>query len=151
MEFSDIVEVIKMLMRLFDTPTMQLLNKSMDVASVRNTVIADNMANVDTPNFKRREVIFEDNLQRALLKHNQHIEMKTTNFRHISPQTKNNALQLEPEIVEMNDTSYRNDGNNVDIDVESAKLAKNKIFYDSLTQSMNNEIKLLRLAITGRG
>ena len=54
--------------------------------------------------------------------------MKTTNFRHISPQTKNNALQLEPEIVEMNDTSYRNDGNNVDIDVESAKLAKNKIF-----------------------
>ncbi|NLB89475.1 MAG: flagellar basal body rod protein FlgB [Syntrophomonadaceae bacterium] len=138
-------------MKLFDTPTIKLLNKSMDVTSYRNTVIADNIANVDTPNFKRREVIFEDNLQKALLKHNQYIDIRTTNFRHISTQNRQNALQLEPEIVEINDTSYRNDGNNVDIDVESAKLAKNKIFYDSLTQSMNNEIKLLRLAITGRG
>lgn len=140
-----------MLMKLFDSPTITLLNKSMDVASERNTVIADNMANVDTPNFKRREVIFEDNLQKALLEHNRPLDMRTTNYRHIPTENDQGIFQLEPEIVKMNDTSYRNDGNNVDIDVESAKLAKNKLFYDSLTQSINNEIRLLRLAITGRG
>lgn len=140
-----------MLTKIFDTPTIKLLNKSMDVASLRNTVIADNIANVDTPNFKRREVIFEDNLHKALLKYNQHIDVKTTNYRHISTHNNSSGSQIEPEIVEMNDTTYRNDGNNVDIEVESAKLAKNYIFYDALAQSMNNEIKLLRLAITGRG
>lgn len=140
-----------MLMKLFDSPTITLLNKSMDVASERNTVIADNMANVDTPNFKRREVIFEDKLQKALLNNNQQLGVRVTNYRHISTESDQNIFHLEPEIVEMNDTSYRNDGNNVDIDVESAKLAKNKLYYDSLTQSINNEIRLLRLAITGRG
>lgn len=138
-------------MKIFDSPTTTLLNKSMDVATTRNTVIADNIANIDTPNFKRREVIFEERLQKSLLRDNQTINLKLTNQNHISTGSNNGLSQLEPEIIELNDLSFRNDGNNVDIDVESAKLAKNKLYYDSLTQSMNNEIRLLRLAITGRG
>ena len=90
-------------------------------------------------------------MQKALLNNNQQLGVRVTNYRHISTESDQNIFHLEPEIVEMNDTSYRNDGNNVDIDVESAKLAKNKLYYDSLTQSINNEIRLLRLAITGRG
>ncbi|HZK43328.1 MAG TPA: flagellar basal body rod protein FlgB [Syntrophomonadaceae bacterium] len=140
-----------MIEKLFNSPTSMLLNKSMDTASIRNTVIADNIANINTPNFKRNEVIFEEKLQEALLNSNKSIEMYTTNKRHIFVQSDQNFCKLEPEIVEMNDISFRNDGNNVDIDVESARLAKNKLFYDSLTQSMTNEFKLLRLAITGRG
>ncbi len=137
-----------MLEKIFDSPTTLLLNKSMDAATLRNTVIADNIANDDTPGFKRREVVFEDKLQLALSGKQDHLNMKITNNRHIL--LKSNNGYLEPEIKEMNDFSFTNDGNNVDIDVESAKLAKNKMYYDTMAQSMNNEIKLLRLAITGR-
>lgn len=137
-----------MLGRLFDSPTTLLLNKSMDVAALRNTVVADNIANDDTPGFKRREVVFEDKLQMALSGKQEHLNVRITNNRHIL--IKSNSNYLEPEIIEMKDFSFRNDGNNVDIDVESAKLAKNKMYYDTMAQSMNNEIRLLRLAITGR-
>jgi flagellar basal-body rod protein FlgB len=66
-------------------------------------------------------------------------------------QIKEKGTQIEPEIRTLKDLSYRNDENNVDIDVETAKMAKNKIYYDALGQSMSNEIRLLRMAITGRG
>ncbi len=137
-----------MLERLFNSPTSILLNKSMDAATLKNTVIADNIANVNTPNFNRREVIFQEKLQNALHRGNANLDMRLTNKRHIF--VKSN-LNLEPEIREISKISYRNDGNNVDIDVESAKMAKNKLHYDALAQTMDKEIKLLRLAITGRG
>ena len=57
---------------------------------------------------------------------------------------------MPAEIITLQGLTYRNDGNNVDIDVENAKLAKNKILYDAVGDSFSKEIKLLRLAITGR-
>jgi flagellar basal-body rod protein FlgB len=61
-----------------------------------------------------------------------------------------NKESFRPEVYQVNDLSYRNDNNNVDIDVEIAKMSKNYLFYNALTSSMNQEIRLLRLAITGR-
>lgn len=138
-----------MVEKIFTSPTQYLLNKGLDAASVRNKVIADNIANVDTPKFKRREVIFEENIKKVLEKNNINVKLRTTDSRHMQIVEKN--TQTEPEIRTLNDLSYRNDENNVDIDVETAKMAKNKIFYDALGQSMSNEIRLLRMAITGRG
>lgn len=138
-----------MLEKIFDSPTQYLLNKGLDAASDRNRVIADNIANVDTPGFKRREVIFEENIQKVLEKNKNSVKLRTTDLRHM--QIKEKDTQIEPEIRTLKELSYRNDGNNVDIDVETAKMAKNKIFYDALGQSMSNEIRLLRMAITGRG
>ncbi len=138
-----------MLEKIFTSPTQYLLNKGLDTASVRSKVIADNIANVDTPKFKRREVIFEENIKKVLEKNNINAKLRLTDSRHMQIKEKN--IQIEPEIRTLNDLSYRNDGNNVDIDVETAKMAKNKIYYDALGQSMSNEIRLLRMAITGRG
>jgi len=138
-----------MLEKIFDSPSQYLLNKGLDAASVRNKVIADNIANVDTPGFKRREVIFEENIQKVLEKNKNSVKLRTTDSRHMQIKEKDN--RIEPEIRTLKELSYRNDGNNVDIDVETAKMAKNKIFYDALGQSMSNEIRLLRMAITGRG
>ncbi|MDD2372213.1 MAG: flagellar basal body rod protein FlgB [Syntrophomonadaceae bacterium] len=138
-----------MLEKVFTSPTQSLLNKGLDTASVRNRVIADNIANVDTPGFKRREVIFEENIKKVLEKNTINDKLRTTDSRHM--QIKEKDTQIEPEIRELKDLSYRNDENNVDIDVETAKMTKNKLFYDALGQSMSNEIRLLRMAITGRG
>lgn len=139
-----------MLEKIFNSPTQWMLNKSMDVAALRNEVIADNIANVTTPKFKRREVIFEENLKKVLLQDSGTARLKVNNSRHFSL-AEQPAGDVEPEIRLMKDLSYRNDENNVDVDVETAKLAKNQINYDSLSQSMGQELSLLRLAITGRG
>ena len=135
--------------KIFTSPTQYLLHKGLDAASVRNKVIADNIANVDTPKFKRREVIFEENVKKVLEKNNINVKLRLTDVRHM--QIKEKDIRIEPEIRTLNDLNYRNDENNVDIDVETAKMAKNKIFYDALGQSMSNEIRILRMAITGRG
>lgn len=143
-----------LLEKIFNSKTQIFLNKAMDSASARNDIIANNIANVDTPGFKRSEVIFEDKLKKILdgQVNLGNDKLLTTNLRHIQiGQAPMDLESFEPEIRKLEDLSYRNDENNVDIDVENANMTKNKVFYDSMAQSMSNEIKLLRLAITGRG
>lgn len=145
-----------MLDKIFNSKTNILLNKAMDTASLRNDVIANNIANVDTPKFKRTEVVFEENIKKLLAGSNDTDsgKLNVTNERHIQIKSGNEGKSIEdfqPEIRVLKELSYRNDENNVDIDTEMAKFTKNKINYDALGQSMSNEIKLLRMAITGRG
>lgn len=134
--------------KILNSPTQNLLSYAMDGAALRNRVIANNMANVDTPNFKRSEVVFEDQLRQLLLDKDESSRLKVTHPRHI--QVTKKSASFRPEIYQVNDLSYRNDNNNVDIDVETAKMSKNNIYYDALSSSMTQEIRLLRLAITGR-
>ena len=137
-----------MIEKFLNTPTQRLLNQALNASQLRNDVIANNIANVDTPGFKRSEVIFEENVRQALQKQTNNTKLKLTNNRHI--QVGNYSSNMPAEIRTLQGLTYRNDGNNVDIDVENAKLAKNKILYDAVGDSFSKEIKLLRLAITGR-
>ena len=137
-----------MIEKFLSTPTQKLLNQALNASQLRNDVIANNIANVDTPGFKRSEVVFEDNIRQALHNQTKNAKLKTTNIRHI--QVGSHGVIMPAEIKTLQGLTYRNDGNNVDIDVENAKLAKNKILYDAVGDSFSKEIKLLRLAITGR-
>lgn len=132
-----------LLNKIFNSGTQSLLEQGMDYAALRNDVLANNIANADTPGFKRSEVIFRKNVKKVLQNKLDHGTLNLANNRY-------KTNQINAEIVEVKDTAYRNDGNNVDIDVEMTKLSKNKLFYDALGQCMSNEIRLLRLAITGR-
>lgn len=134
--------------KILQSPTHQLLSYAMDGAALRNRGIADNIANVDTPNFKRSEVLFEDQLRQLLQEPRKTTPLKVTNPRHI--QVARKPASFSPEIYQVDDLSYRNDKNNVDIDTEIAKMSKNSIYYDALSTSLTQEIRLLRLAITGR-
>ncbi|SHG58576.1 flagellar basal-body rod protein FlgB [Thermosyntropha lipolytica DSM 11003] len=140
-----------MLDRIFNSTSLKLLQHAMDVAELRQKVIADNIANVDTPGFKKSEVVFEQKLK-EFLQDNKGREMplKTTNARHIKEDGGMAVDSLQPEIKRLNTQTFRNDGNNVDIDVEMAEMSKNKIMYDALAQSITNELRLLRIAISGR-
>lgn len=138
-----------MLEKILESKTQVLLNKSMDVAVLRNDVIADNIANVNTPGFKRREVIFEEKMKKALDGSDIRLGLKLSNPRHL--QIKGDSPGLIPEVRVLQDLSFRNDENNVDIDNEMAKMKKNSINYDTVSRSMNNELRLLRMAITGKG
>jgi len=134
--------------KIFNSPTQIILSYALDGTALRNQVIANNIANVDTPEFKRSEVVFEEQLRKLLANGNQTTRLRATHPRHV--QVVKNKESLRPEIYQVNDLKYRNDNNNVDIDVETAKMSKNYLFYNALTTSMNQEIRLLRLAITGR-
>ncbi len=136
-----------MLDKLLNSGSEQLLVKAMDAASLRNEVIANNIANVETPGFKKSEVIFSEKIKKVLQNEKIHVKLNITDKRHITSSKSPGINTIQPEISQCNSTSYRNDGNNVDIDVEMAELAKNKIYYDAMGQSISNEIKLLRLAI----
>ena len=134
-----------MIENLLYTKTMSLMGKGLDAASLKNTVISNNLANVDTPGFKRSEVLFEDELRKALAKTGQ-IQGVTTHPKHI-PIGSPSVLDVKPKVVLQNDTTMRNDGNNVDIDREMASLAENTITYTALAQMLNGDFSKIRSAI----
>ncbi len=140
-----------MLERIFDSVTTGIINKTMDTAALRNQVIANNIANANTPYFKRSEVVFEDKLKKAMKGSPEPFKLKITDPRHFQIWSDTPSLdEIQPEIVQLDKLSYKNDDNNVDIDVEMANKTKNDILYDTMSRCMSDELKMLRLAITGR-
>ncbi len=129
---------------LFDK-TMALLKQGLEAASLRNNVIANNMANVDTPGFKKSQVVFEEELRKAVGQEGR-IKGIVTNEKHI-PISGSSGAEIKPKVVLSNDNSMRNDGNNVDIDREMAALAKNTMMYTALVQALNGELQKIRTAI----
>ena len=99
---------------------INVLEKASDASWARNSVISNNIANVDTPGYKRKDIEFEQYLQGAV----------------------SGGSSLDDDIAEVDldsltgttytdyaTASYRIDGNNVDIDTENVELAKNQIKY----------------------
>lgn len=107
-------------------------------------MIANNIANVDTPNFKRSEVKFEDILKDAI--NGTKLRGYVTNPKHI-PIGPPAIDSIQPEIIQVNDTSMRLDGNNVDIDAEMANLAKNQLYYYALVQRVSGELNSIMTAV----
>ncbi|WP_088187933.1 flagellar basal body rod protein FlgB [Desulfosporosinus sp. FKA] len=130
-------------MDLLVTPLMNMMEKKLDVSALRQKVIANNVANVDTPGFKASHVEFEDILQQAMNKDN--LSLHKTDPRHIDPSL--NLQSAQARVVIDNTTTLRNDGNNVDIDKEMSDLAKNGIDYQAISQILgqkySGKIKLI--------
>lgn len=120
-----------------------ILEKALNGTWTRNKIISQNISNVDTPNYKRKEVMFEDYLKQELYENKQ--RLVTTNEKHI----KGLGMKTEfvPKIIEDKSTSYRFDGNNVNIDTESAELSKNVIMYDALVRQITDEYEKVKNAI----
>lgn len=117
---------------------INVLQQATDASWLRNTIISNNIANVDTPNYKRQDVQFETYL----------IEQLAGGDSRDSYVNNMDLSTLEPTIYTDNSNlSYRLDGNNVDIDTENAELAKNQIKYSVMTDAISQEFARLRTAI----
>lgn len=116
------------------------LKIGLDSAWLRNEVLSNNIANVDTANYKRSDVKFSNILENS-------INLKTTRDKHINPMSSSSSHSYE--VYEDSNTNVRMDGNNVDIEYEMNELAKNTIWYNYLTQMVTKEIRLLDMAING--
>lgn len=114
---------------------INVLEKASDASWTRNSVISNNIANVDTPGYKRKDIRFEEYLQGAV----------------------SGGSSLDDNIADADldsltgttytdyaSSSYRIDGNNVDIDTENAELAKNQIKYYTMLDSISQEFKRIQ-------
>ena len=108
---------------------INVLDKAADASWIRNEAISNNIANVDTPGYKRQDVNFEEQLRKA---------MKNSRYTSIDERVANVDLErLNPITYRDHSTlSYRLDGNNVDIDTEQAYLADNQIKYYTLLKKL---------------
>lgn len=135
-------------MDLLVTPLMYMLEKKLEASALRQKVIANNIANVDTPGFKTSHVEFENILQQAM-NNKESPPLRKTDPRHIDPSMKVQTVQAR--VVIDNTTSLRNDGNNVDIDKEMADLAKNGIDYQAISQILGQKYSGKIKLISGLG
>jgi len=132
---------------LFDklTSNYNLLEKSLDAAWLRNEVISQNIANVDTPNYKKKTVAFEEFLNNAIS--DSSFKGNTTDKRHI-PIGGSDIDSVDIKVTQENSNlSTRIDGNNVDIESEMAAQAKNGITYNTLIQSLSTGYNRIKSAI----
>lgn len=129
---------------LFENRVIGLLARALDAAALRQRVIADNIANTNTPGFKRSEVRFEEELRRAL--RTDRLPLVTTHPRHIGGR---DPGDIRPEVVTERHTSVRADGNNVDMEREMVELVANTIAYRTAAQLLATKFDGLRYVING--
>ena len=131
--------------------TLDILHRTMDVAMLRQDVIADNIANADTPNFKRTTVNFESQLKAALdsernaggfharMTHERHIPFsRPVDYRGVQPERRLDYL-----------STTDNNGNNVDIEVESMNFLNNQLLYTLMTNSVGQQFQRINLVVRG--
>ncbi len=119
---------------------INVLDKAADASWTRESLITNNIANVNTPNYKRRDLNFESVLNEQLgsCKHESlDAKMRTVNLGQLNPMVYTDHSSL----------SYRLDGNNVDIDTEEAELASEQIKYQALTTSISKEFSRMKSVI----
>lgn len=138
-----------MIDRLLSGNASRILERALGASGLAHDVIAHNLANVDTPGYKRSEVIFQDRLRAALKAAREDgITGMRTDERHISIGDLPDPGSVEPSVIVRAETSLRPDGNNVDLDSEMVKLSQNTLLYQTLSQLVRNKLNQLRSVIT---
>ncbi|MEI6519089.1 MAG: flagellar basal body rod protein FlgB [bacterium] len=119
------------------TPQMASLEKVLDGTVSRNRVVADNIANVETPGYTRKEVSFEDQLNNIMNQTNGISDDMIADIRNVTPSVNNDE-----------NAPRRENGNNVNIEHEVVELAKNSMQFETAAQLLTMEFRGVRSAIS---
>jgi flagellar basal-body rod protein FlgB len=131
----------------FEKSPIPVLVKSLDASMLRSRTIANNIANVNTPGYQRVEVSFEDELRKAL--DQGQLRGMQTNDKHL-PLGKLDLSGLSPKVQKPVDPTLPSGVNNVDIDMEMAKLAENQILYNFSAKFLKGQYNKLNAAIQAK-
>lgn len=123
--------------------TISNLEQSLSYASTKNKVVAQNIANSDTPNYKAKDVSFSKMLEDAKTSQ---ISAYRTDSKHIGFESTSNS---SAGVYSYSNLSYRQNGNGVDMDKEQASLAENTIYYNALVDRMNGKLNSLLTVAKG--
>lgn len=129
-----------MLDRLFGGENYLIATRALDTAALRHAVSAHNLANVDTPGYKRQEVLFEDALRQARGRSSDPCGAASC-----PP-----VAGVRPRVVTVRDTSERQDGNNVNMEIEGVNMAINALRFDLLASQVGSYLSGLKAVIAGR-
>ncbi len=127
-------------MKLF-SGTITNLEKGLNYASLKQKVISQNIANVDTPGYKAKSVSFQSFFNESM---NQ-LEAHRTNPKHIAFKQSG----THPAIATKGNFQYNHNGNGVDLDQEMSNLAANQIYYNAVTDRINGKFNSLKTIIRG--
>jgi flagellar basal-body rod protein FlgB len=129
--------------------TLDVLHRSMDVSRLRNDVIANNIANADTPNFKRTVVNFESELKYALdeAARPPRFRAALTDDRHIPFSRVPDYRDVLPRRYTDYWTNVKNNGNNVDIEEESMNLLNTQLSYQNMTRAVSDQFTRVNLVL----
>jgi len=129
--------------------TVDLLHRAMSASTVRRSVIANNMANANVPNFKRSNVNFESELKRALDTEKQKpaLELVQTDPRHFSNYRERDYRDVQIRRVLDYTSTYNNNGNNVDPEQEAMLSVENQMSYSLLAKALDFEFEQINLAM----
>jgi flagellar basal-body rod protein FlgB len=127
----------------------EITSRALDYRAARQDMIASNIANADTPFYKPRDISFEDALRakKAAIFHDDSKELKmaSTNEKHLTP--KSESSSFKPTTYFRDGHMARNDGNSVDIDVETTEMSKNSIMFNALVSAKKKDGAIFRSVI----
>jgi len=123
--------------------TFDLLRVALKLRSYRHTLLASNIANVDTPGYRRKDIPFEKIIQNYLSKESL---LKTTHPKHFKGLSKN-----IDEIIKAYEDETLGTPNNVNLEEEIVRLTENQILYEATLQALSKELERLKEAITEGG
>ena len=113
-----------------DGPQVQLLGRLMQSSQLRAKVLANNLANANTPGFVRQTVSFEETLQDAITRGSQR-----------------DFDRAQPEIVDDLLSPPKPDGNNVTLELEMNSMRENRILYETYAAMLAGHFELMRAAV----
>ncbi len=119
--------------------TVQMVEDRLSLNSLNQNLISGNLANINTPGYRAKEVSFDKALRESL--EEQVLHMVRSNDSHFAANDPLMAMQV-PEVV---------DSGPVDLDTEMVKLAKNSIEYQYMVSMLNKKFTMLKMAITDGG
>ncbi|KOS69474.1 flagellar basal body rod protein FlgB [Lysinibacillus contaminans] len=122
--------------------TISSLENGLSYATLNQKTIANNIANVDTPNYKAKNVNFKNMLEEEK---QSSISAYRTDNRHYDF----SITQSTPGVSDIDNLRYRNNGNAVDMDEQQAKMAENQIYYNALIDRVNGKLNTLNTVIKG--
>jgi flagellar basal-body rod protein FlgB len=126
-----------------------LVEQALDYRSARQDIISSNIANADTPFYKPRDISFQDTLvakkAEALSASSNKLALAQTNGAHIP--LMNEKSSSKPTVFFRDGHMARNDGNSVDIDVETTEMSKNSIMFNALIQAAKKDSMIYKSVI----
>lgn len=135
-----------MLEQIMNSSNFNYLGRGLAAANLRQEVISNNIANVNTPNFKKSDVVFEELLAKEIgMDDSGRLPLVRTHDRHLPVGMIGGA---KASIQEDDTTTMRVDNNNVDIDIEMASLAKNQLYYNAMATELGSYVNKLKNVIT---
>lgn len=109
----------------------------------KQKVISSNIANINTPAYKTKDLVFENELNNKI---DNTLKMQVTSSKHMSS-IGNNLSNANPKLVEVKGLEQQNDGNNVNLDTQMSEMSKNKILFDAIQSSIKRDSRLFRSVI----